>query len=148
MERGSSCSKGTFSPEGGQSRNFQGQETDSRKGVEISRSRQHVQSSTILCTWHQLYLAEYKSPLRAETAWWWSKGNLWRPPGFICAGTFLWSQRSQLWVVDHCISLQAFISPSPAAEHLCQTPGTLETNTEINQPSVLQLSGVSLETQK
>ena len=61
---------------------------------------------------------------------------------------FLWSQQSQLWVVDHCISLQTFISPSTAAEHLCQIPGTLETNTEINQASVLQLSGVSLETQK
>lgn len=50
-------------------------------------------------------------------------------------------------MVDHCISLQAFISPSTAAEHLCQIPGTLETNTEINQASVLQLSGVSLETE-
>ena len=37
MERGSSCSKGTFSSGGGQSGNFQGQETDSKKGVEISR---------------------------------------------------------------------------------------------------------------
>ena len=50
-------------------------------------------------------------------------------------------------MVDHCISLQAFISPSTAAEHFCQTPGTLERNSEINQANVPQLSGVSMETQ-
>ena len=50
-------------------------------------------------------------------------------------------------MVDHCISLQAHISPSTATEHFCQTPGTSETNTEINQANVLQVSGVGMETQ-
>ena len=49
-------------------------------------------------------------------------------------------------MADHCISLQAYISPSTATEYFCQTPGTSETNTEINQINVLQLSGVGMET--
>ena len=42
---------------------------------------------------------------------------------------------------DHCASLKVSVSKSPAVRHLCQTPGTVEINTEINQdrcPSALR----------
>lgn len=50
--------------------------------------------------------------------------------------------RAQLGAADCCVSLKAGVSPSTAAKHLCSTPGTFETNTEMSQGQRLSaLSG-------
>nr|XP_030733441.1 Alstrom syndrome protein 1 isoform X6 [Globicephala melas] len=61
--------------------------------------------------------------------------------GFIRARLFLRSSQNRFGGVHHYISLKACISQSTAAKHLCQMPGTFETNTKINQgkcPSALR----------
>ena len=87
------------------------------------------------CAWHSANPS--LGDLRGAMRWRWHQTLF----GFICAGMFLQSSQSPFRDGDHRVSLKASVSKSPVVKHLCQTPGTSEINTEINQdrcPSALR----------